>query len=48
MRSVLAIASIHECSSKSIDFVSAFTQDDLGVDVILELPLGMVVGGNRG
>ena len=47
MRSLLAIASINELPSISIDFVLAFTQDNLDVDVFVELNLGMGVDGNR-
>ena len=46
--SLLAIASIHEFPSRSIDFVLAFPQFDVGVEVFMELPVAMVVDGNRG
>ena len=42
-RSLLAIASIHELKSISIEFVLAFTQSDLDVDVFMDIPLGMEV-----
>lgn len=35
------IASIHELSTHSIDFVLAFPQVDLAVDVFMETPMGM-------
>ena len=41
MRSLLAITSIHEFPSISIDFVLNFTQAYLDVDVFKELLLGM-------
>ena len=47
VRSILAIESIHESPSKSIDFVIAFTQADIDVGVFIDIPLGMVVYGNR-
>ena len=42
------MASIHELSSRSIDFVLIFTQAYLNEDVFMELPLGIAVDGNRG
>ena len=48
MSSLLDIASIHELLSRSIDFVLAFNQDDLDVDVFVGLRRGMEVDGNRG
>ena len=47
VRSLLAIASIHEFPIRSIDFVLAFTQDDLYVYVFVGIHLGMGVDGNR-
>ena len=47
-RSLLAITIIHELPSRSIDFVLAFTQAELDVDVFMELPLGMGVCVNEG
>jgi len=47
VRALLAIASIHKLPSRSIDFVLAFPQADLDVDVFMELPIGMDVDGNR-
>ena len=47
VRSLLAIASIHELISRPIDFVLAFTQAYLDVDVLMKLPLGIGVYGNR-
>ena len=48
VRSLLHLASIHELTSRSIDFVLYFSQADLDVDFFMYLPLGMVVDGNRG
>ena len=48
VRSLLAMTSLHEFTSKSIDFVLSFTQDDLDMYFFMDLPLGMGVGGNRG
>ena len=47
-RSLLAIASINELIIRSINFLPAFHQSGLYVDVFMGLPLGMVVDGNRG
>ena len=48
VRSLLAIESIHELQSISIDFLLAFPQSDLHVDVFIEIPLGMGVDRKRG
>ena len=48
VRSLLSIESIHELQSISIDFLPAFPQSDLYLDVFVELPLGMRVGRNKG
>ena len=48
MRSLLAIASIPELPIKSIDFVLAFPQYELDVDVFMEIPLGMGFDRNIG
>ena len=48
LRSLSPISSIHEFPIRSIDFLLAFPQADLDVDVLMELLLGMVVDGNRG
>ena len=45
---LLAIASIYELPSRSIDFVPAFSQYDLDVNIFMDLLLGMGVDGNRG
>ena len=37
---LLAIASIHNLPSQLIDFVLAFPQADLDVDVYMEIPIG--------
>eukprot|EP00956_Cyclotella_meneghiniana_P038372 scaffold153203_cov19-Cyclotella_meneghiniana.AAC.2 len=41
IRLILAIAHIHKLDSKSIDFVLAFPQAELDVDIWMELPIGM-------
>ena len=43
IRLLLALCNIHKLESKSIDFVLAFTQDDLDVDICMELLIGFVV-----
>ena len=48
MRSLLEIASIHKLTIISIDFVFAFTQADLDVDLFMDIHLGMGFDGNRG
>ena len=45
--SLLSIVIIHELPSRSIDFVLAFTLDELDVDMLMELPLGILVVVNR-
>ena len=42
---LLALCNIHGLESKSIDFVLAFPQADLDVDIWMELPTGIVVSG---
>ena len=37
---LLVIAKIHRLESKSIDFVLAFLQADLNIDIWMELPFG--------
>ena len=44
---LLDIASIHKFPSRSIDFVLAFPQAELDVDVFMDIPLGIAVYGNR-
>ena len=46
VRSIFALESIHEFTSRSIDFVIDFTQADVDVDVFMNIPLGMVVDVN--
>ena len=48
LRSLIAIAGIYEFPSISIDFVLAFIQADLDLDLFVEQPLEMVVDKNRG
>jgi hypothetical protein len=40
MKLLLVIAKVHGLESKSIDFVLAFPQVDLDVDVWMDLPIG--------
>ena len=47
VRSLLAIASIHELPSRLIEFFIAFTQNDLDVDFFVDIPLIMRVYLNR-
>ena len=47
VRLLLAIAHIHGLDSKAIDFVLAFPQADLDIDVWMELPEGMVPLGDE-
>jgi hypothetical protein len=47
VRILLAVAKIHELSSKSIDFVLAFPQADLEVPVYMELPMGFDAPDNE-
>ena len=42
VRLLLAICHIHGLDSKAIDFVLAFPQADLDIDIWMELPEGMV------
>ena len=48
VRSILAIVSKHEFPTRSIDFVIAFSQVDLDVDVFIDPPLRMIVDRKRG
>ena len=41
VRSLLAISGIYEFPSRSIDFLIAFIQSDLGVDIFMDIPFGM-------
>jgi histone deacetylase 1/2 len=45
VRLLLALCNIHGLESKSIDFILAFPQADLDVDIWMELPTGIVVHG---
>ena len=47
VRPLLAISSIHELTSISIDFVFDFPQAGLDVDVFMELSVVRGVDGNR-
>ena len=39
---LLAISHIHGLNLRSIDFVLAFAQDDIDIDIWIELPEGMI------
>ena len=43
VRLLLDLCNIHKLESKSIDFVLAFPQADLDVDIWMELPIGFVI-----
>ena len=47
VRLILAIAHIHGLNSKSIDFVLAFPQADIDIDIWMELPEGMIPVGDE-
>jgi hypothetical protein len=44
---LLALCNIQRLHSKSIDFVLAFPQVDLDVDIWMELPMGIDVGSHE-
>ena len=44
---LLALCNIHGLESKSIDFILAFPQADLDVDIWIELPTGIIVSGKN-
>ena len=48
VRFILTIAKIHKLDTKVIDFVLAFPQAKLDVDVFMEVPAGMVLTGVPG
>ena len=48
VRFILTVAKIHELDTKVIDFVLAFPQAKLDVDVFMEIPAGMVLSGHPG
>ena len=39
---------MHESSTRLVDFVLAFPQADISVDVFMDIPLRIGVDGNRG
>ena len=47
VRSLLSIESLHQLSNISIDFVLAFPKYDLDVNFFMEIPLEVVIHGNR-
>jgi hypothetical protein len=44
---LLALCNIHGLESKTIDFILAFPQADLDVDIWMELPTGIVVSDRK-
>ena len=48
VRTLLALSIIHDLETRSIDFVLAFPQADLDVDIFMELPYGFDIDGKRG
>ena len=48
VRFILTVAKIHKLDTKVIDFVLAFPQAKLDVDVFMEIPAGMVLSGPSG
>ena len=44
---ILSIAHIHALNSKSIDFVLAFPQVDIDIDIWMELPEDMIPVGDE-
>eukprot|EP00957_Ditylum_brightwellii_P131036 9995043-Ditylum_brightwellii.AAC.1 len=44
---LLAVASIHELLTKCIDFVLAFPQAELDINVFMEIPIRMTVPGSN-
>eukprot|EP00957_Ditylum_brightwellii_P103456 7883200-Ditylum_brightwellii.AAC.1 len=40
VKTLLAVATIHELLTECIDFVLAFPRAKLGIDVFMELPIG--------
>jgi hypothetical protein len=47
VRLLLALCNIHGLESKSIDFILAFPQADLDVDIWMELPTGIIISGKE-
>ena len=47
VRTLLAIPSIHNLETRSINFVLAFPQAYLDIDIFMELPMGVKVHGAR-
>jgi hypothetical protein len=47
VRTLLALSIIHDLETRSIDFVLAFPQADLDVDIYMELPFGFDFDGKR-
>jgi hypothetical protein len=47
VRLLLALCNIHKLESKSIDFVCAFPQAELDVDIWMELPQGIAVSNHE-
>jgi hypothetical protein len=47
VRLLLALCNIHKLESKSIDFVLAFPQAELAVDIWMELPQGIAISNHE-
>lgn len=47
VRALMILTAIHDLETRSIDFVLAFPQADLDVDIYMELPWGFDNKGNR-
>ncbi len=48
VRTMLALSVIHDLETRSIDFVLAFPQADIDVDIFMDLPYGFDLEGKRG
>jgi hypothetical protein len=47
VRTLMALSIIHDLETRSIDFVLAFPQADLDVDIYMELPYGFDIDGSK-
>ena len=47
VRTLMAMSIIHDLETRSIDFVLAFPQADLDVDIYMELPYGFDIDGSK-
>ena len=48
VRTLMSLSILHDLETRSIDFILAFPQADLDVDIFMELPYGFDVDGRRG